>query len=61
VVSIVYPAVTATEFHRSLAAGGMVGGGSRSVKPHTAEFVAEAILGLIASGEEEVQLTQGWG
>ena len=61
VVSIVYPAVTATEFHQSLAAGGMVGGGSRSVKPHTAEFVAEAILGLIASGEEEVQLTQGWG
>jgi short-subunit dehydrogenase len=61
VVSIVYPAVTATEFHQSLAAGRMVGGGSRSVKPHTAEFVAEAILGLIASGEEEVQLTQGWG
>jgi len=61
VVSIVYPAVTATEFHQSLAAGGMVGGGSRSVTPHTAEFVAEAILGLIASGEEEVQLTQGWG
>jgi NADP-dependent 3-hydroxy acid dehydrogenase YdfG len=61
VVSIVYPAVTATEFHQSLAAGGMVGGGSRSVKPHTAEFVAEAILGLIVSGEEEVQLTQSWG
>jgi len=61
VVSIVYPAVTATEFHQSLDAGGMVGGGSRSVKPHTAEFVAEAILGLIVSGEEEVQLTQSWG
>jgi NADP-dependent 3-hydroxy acid dehydrogenase YdfG len=61
VVSIVYPAVTATDFHQSLAAGGMVGGGSRSVKPHTAEFVAEAILGLIVSGEEEVQLTQSWG
>jgi short-subunit dehydrogenase len=61
VVSIVYPAVTATEFHQSLAAGGRVGGGSWSVKPHTAEFVAEAILGLIASGEEEVQLTQSWG
>ena len=61
VVSIVYPAVTATEFPQSLAAGGMVGGGSRSVKPHTAEFVAEAILGLIVSGEEEVQLTQSWG
>jgi NADP-dependent 3-hydroxy acid dehydrogenase YdfG len=61
VVSIVYPAVTATEFHQSLAAGGMVGGGTRLVKPHTAEFVAEAILGLIVSGEEEVQLTQSWG
>jgi short-subunit dehydrogenase len=61
VVSIVYPAVTATEFHQSLAAGGMVGGGSRRVKPHSAEFVAEAILGLIVSGEEEVQLTQSWG
>jgi short-subunit dehydrogenase len=61
VVSIVYPAVTATEFHQSLAAGGMVGGGSRTVKPHSAEFVAEAILGLIVSGEEEVQLTQSWG
>jgi short-subunit dehydrogenase len=61
VVSVVYPAVTATEFHQSLAAGGRVGGGSWSVKPHTAEFVAEAILGLIASGEEEVQLTQSWG
>jgi short-subunit dehydrogenase len=28
VVSVVYPAVTATEFHQSLAAGGRVGGGS---------------------------------
>jgi short-subunit dehydrogenase len=61
VVSTVYPAVTATEFHQSLAAGGRVGGGSWSVKPHTAEFVAEAILGLIASGDEEALLTQGWG
>jgi short-subunit dehydrogenase len=61
VVSTVYPAVTATEFHQSLAAGGRVGGGSWSVKPHTAEFVAEAILGLIASGDEEALLTQAWG
>jgi len=60
VVSIVYPAVTATEFHQSLAAGGRVGGGSWSVKPHSAEFVAEAILGLVASGDEEILLTQGW-
>jgi NADP-dependent 3-hydroxy acid dehydrogenase YdfG len=61
VVSTVYPAVTATEFHQSLAAGGRVGGGSWTVKPHSAESVAEAILGLIASGDEEVLLTQGWG
>jgi short-subunit dehydrogenase len=61
VVSVVYPAVTATEFHQSLAAGGRVGGGSWSVKPHSAEYVAEAILGVIESGAEEVLLTQGWG
>ncbi len=60
VVSIVYPAVTATEFHQSLAAGGRVGGGAWAPKPHSAEYVAEAILGVIASGEEEVLLTQGW-
>ena len=61
VVSVVYPSVTATEFHQSLAAGGRVGGGSWSVKPHSAEFVAEAIVGVIGSGEEEILLTQGWG
>jgi NADP-dependent 3-hydroxy acid dehydrogenase YdfG len=61
VVSTVYPAVTATEFHQSLAAGGRVGGGSWSVQPHSAESVAEAILGLIVSGDEEALLTQGWG
>ena len=61
VVSVVYPAVTDTEFHRSLAAGGRVGGGAWAPKPHSAEYVAEAILGVIGSGEEEVTLTQGWG
>jgi short-subunit dehydrogenase len=60
VVSTVYPAVTATEFHQSLAAGSRVGGGSWAVKPHPPEMVAEAIIGLIESGEEEVLLTQGW-
>ncbi len=60
VVSLVYPAVTATEFHQSLAAGGRVGGGSWAAKPHSAEHVAEAIVGVIGSGEEEVLLTQGW-
>lgn len=61
VVSIVYPAVTATEFHQSLAAGGRVGGGSWTAQPHSPELVAEAILGLIKSGDEEALLTQGWG
>jgi short-subunit dehydrogenase len=60
VVSIVYPSVTATEFHQSLAAGGRVGGGSWAPKPHSAESVAEAILGAIQSGDEEILLTQNW-
>ncbi len=60
VVSTAYPAVTATEFHQSLAAGARVGGGSWAAKPHPPEMVAEAIVGLIESGEEEVMLTQGW-
>src|ERR1035437_5815654 len=59
VVSIVYPSVTATEFHQSLAAGGRVGGGSWTPKPHSAESVAEAILGAIQS-DEEILLTQSW-
>jgi short-subunit dehydrogenase len=61
VVSTVYPSVTATEFHQSLAAGGRVGGGGSGPTPHTAESVAEAILSLIESGEEEILLTQNWG
>jgi NAD(P)-dependent dehydrogenase (short-subunit alcohol dehydrogenase family) len=60
VVSTVYPAVTATEFHQSLAAGGRVGGGWGGPPPHSPEMVAEVILSLIESGEEEAQLTQDW-
>ena len=60
VVSIVYPSVTATEFHQSLAAGGRVGGGSWTPRPHSAESVAEAIVDVIQSGDEEILLTQGW-
>jgi short-subunit dehydrogenase len=59
-VSTVYPAVTATEFHQSLAAGGRVGGGWGGPPPHSPEMVAEAIVSLIESGEEEAQLTQDW-
>jgi short-subunit dehydrogenase len=59
VVSIVYPSVTATEFHQSLAAGARVGGDSWAVKAQPAESVAEAIVGVIQSGDEEILLTQG--
>ena len=61
VVSTVYRSVTATEFHQSLAAGAQVGGDSWSVKADSAESVAEAIVGVIRSGEEEIMLTQEWG
>jgi NADP-dependent 3-hydroxy acid dehydrogenase YdfG len=56
VVSLVYPAVTATEFHQTLRAGSFAGGGGR-FQELTAEEVAEAIIGLIHSGEEEAVLT----
>jgi NADP-dependent 3-hydroxy acid dehydrogenase YdfG len=58
-VATVFPSVTATEFHQSLRAGGRVGGGW-GPEPHTAEKVAEAIVGLIESGDEEALLTQDW-
>ena len=38
-----------------------VGGGGSGPTLHTAESVAEAILSLIESGEEEILLTQNWG
>ncbi len=61
VVSIVYPFVTATEFHSSLAAGARVGGDSSAIGAQSAESVAEAIVGVIESGEEEVMLALGLG
>ncbi len=54
-VSVVYPFITATAFHDSLRAG-------RSplqrgaLPPHPPELVAEAILALIDSGDEEAVL-----
>jgi short-subunit dehydrogenase len=57
VVSVVYPSVTATEFHSALRAGARVGGwGAGRIEPHSAEAVAEAIIGVIRSGEPEVVL-----
>jgi short-subunit dehydrogenase len=60
VVSIVYPAVTATEFHQSLAAGAgsAVDRGPRRLTRRSTW--PRAIVGVIGSGEEEVLLTQGW-
>jgi len=42
VVSLVYPWVTATEFHQSLRAGRILGAGRMT--PHSAEHVARAIV-----------------
>jgi NADP-dependent 3-hydroxy acid dehydrogenase YdfG len=52
-VSLVYPSVTATEFHQVLRAGEYAGG---RFQPHTAQHVAEAILRAVATGEPEVVL-----
>jgi short-subunit dehydrogenase len=52
VVCLVQPGVTATEFHQSLRAGAMRGGGH--VVPQPAEVVAEAALEAIRTGAEEV-------
>jgi len=51
-VSLVYPNVTATEFHSVLRAGAIRGGGRFAVQPP--ELVAEAILQAIETGEAEV-------
>jgi short-subunit dehydrogenase len=57
VVSLVYPTVTATEFHRALRAGARVDGGRGGpIQPQPPELVAEAIVGLIRSGEAEARL-----
>ena len=52
-VSIVYPFVTATEFHDTLRAGD---GPQPGLEPHPPELVADAIAQLIASGDEEAVL-----
>ncbi|GIH17431.1 SDR family NAD(P)-dependent oxidoreductase [Rugosimonospora africana] len=54
VVSLVYPSVTATEFHSVLRAGTYAGGGRFA--PQRAEQVAEAILRAVDTGEPEVVL-----
>ncbi|HEY5387397.1 MAG TPA: SDR family NAD(P)-dependent oxidoreductase, partial [Thermoleophilia bacterium] len=51
-VSVVYPAVTATEFHQRLRAGHFAGGGH--IEPHPPELAAEAMAFAIRSGEAHV-------
>jgi NAD(P)-dependent dehydrogenase (short-subunit alcohol dehydrogenase family) len=60
VVSTVFPYVTATEFHEALRGGALrqpPPGGTGRPPVHPPELVAEAILQLVRSGEEEIVLT----
>jgi len=52
-VSVVYPSVTATEFHQHLRAGALVRG-ARSIVPDSPELAAAAIAFAIESGEPHV-------
>jgi short-subunit dehydrogenase len=57
VVCLVHPSVTATEFHQSLRAGVMRGGGH--IVPAPADVVAEAILEAIRTGAAETVVPPG--
>ncbi len=70
-VCVVYPSVTATEFHQRLRAGHLVTGG-RSIAPDPPELVARAIAMAISTGEPHVLVadppkaivpgdSEGWG
>ncbi len=52
-VSVVYPRVTATEFHQRLRAGALIGG-ARGMTPDPPELVGEAIILAIRTGEAHV-------
>jgi NAD(P)-dependent dehydrogenase (short-subunit alcohol dehydrogenase family) len=57
VVSTVYPFITATEFHQVLRAGaGPARGGRPGMEPQRPELVAEKILELVESGDEQAVL-----
>jgi short-subunit dehydrogenase len=58
VISIVYPSVTATEFHDTLRAGSMPSEGS-GLTPHSPEYVAKAIIRALHTGEAEVIIPHG--
>ena len=70
-VSVVYPSVTATEFHDRLRAGHLVSG-ARAIPPDPPELAAAAIAFAIRSGEAHVLVAdpprpivpgdnEGWG
>ena len=58
VVSVVYPSVTATEFHETLRAGSMPAG-RPTLTPHSPEYVAKAIVRALHTGEAEVIIPHG--
>ena len=71
VVSVVYPSVTATEFHQRLRAGHLVSGG-HTIQPDPPELPATAIEFAIRTGEAHVLVAdppkpiapgdnEGWG
>lgn len=59
VVSTLYPSITATEFHDSLRQGELRTSGIQ-ITPHTPEYVAEALLHLVETGEPEAVLQHDW-
>jgi short-subunit dehydrogenase len=71
VVSVVYPSVTATEFHQNLRAGHLAIG-TRTIVPDPPELVSQAIIMAIRTGEAHVLVSnppraitpgdsEGWG
>lgn len=58
VVSVVYPSITATEFHDTLRAGSIPSGGSGLV-PHSPQYVAKAIIRALHTGKAEVIIPHG--
>jgi short-subunit dehydrogenase len=58
VVSVVYPSLTATEFHERLRAGDMPAGDG-GLTPHSPGYVAKAIIHALHTGEAEVVIPHG--
>jgi short-subunit dehydrogenase len=70
-VSVVYPSVTATEFHQKLRAGHLATG-ARTIVPDPPELVGQAIIMAVRTGEAHVLVSnppraivpgdsEGWG